>query len=50
MERTYDVNALADFLRARGDTLAPRERAYWSLIASCEVPAEQGGGRPRWTR
>ena len=49
LRSTYETSSLADFLSTRGERLAPRERAYWSLVASCEVPQEQGGGRPGWT-
>jgi hypothetical protein len=48
LRSTYKTTSLADFLRTRGERLAPRERAYWSLVASCKAPPEQGGGRPRW--
>jgi hypothetical protein len=49
LRSTYETTSLADFLQTRGERLAPRERAYWSLVALCEVPQEQGGGRPPWT-
>ena len=49
LRRTYSRDALADFLRRRGDRLPPRERAYWSVAADVEIKQEPGGGRPRWT-
>lgn len=40
---------LAAFIRGRGQSvLAPRELAYWSLIAGVEVAIPTGGGRPGW--
>jgi len=45
---TYSREDLADFLKRRGGKLAPRERAYWSVIAGVELPPEVGGGRPIW--
>jgi hypothetical protein len=49
LRRTYDMAVVADFLERKGKLLAPRERAYWSLIASVDVPPERGGGTPTWT-
>jgi hypothetical protein len=40
--------ALADFLRRKGHRLAPRERAFWSLIADVPYEHAPGGGRPTW--
>ena len=48
LRATYDKATIADFLVRRGDRLPPRERAYWSLIASVEVASERGGGTPTW--
>ena len=48
LRRTYSEAEMKDFLLAKGHLLAPRERAYWSLIAGLERVAERGGGRPRW--
>ena len=44
----YPEEALADFLRRKGHRLAPRERAYWALIADIDVPVAPGGARPPW--
>lgn len=48
LRATYDQPALADFLLRHGDQLAPRDRAYWRLIA--DLPAEDatGGASPPW--
>ena len=49
LRRTYPAHELADFLRRKGErALPPRERAYWALVAGCELPAARGGGRPAW--
>lgn len=48
LRATYDIKTLVHFLERRGQRLAPRERAYWSLVARVEVVDEPGGGRPRW--
>lgn len=45
---TYPAEELADFLVRKGGRLAPRERAYWSLIAGIELPSTRGGARPPW--
>lgn len=39
---------LAACLRERGDRLAPRERAFWCLIAELPWEPTPGGGRPGW--
>lgn len=44
----FSVAQLADFLTRKGNRLAPRERAFWSLIAGQERVSEPGGGQPRW--
>ncbi|MEO8876775.1 MAG: hypothetical protein ABI461_14375, partial [Polyangiaceae bacterium] len=45
----YPVPLLADFLRRKGGRLAPRERAYWSLITGEPMQSDApGGGRPPW--
>lgn len=49
LRATYSVDALADFLRRRGDRLAPRDRAYWRLVAGLPPDDEPGGARPPWT-
>jgi hypothetical protein len=45
---TYAPDELADFLVRKGSRLAPRELAYWSLIAGIELPVPPGGARPPW--
>lgn len=44
----YSAEVLADFLDRKGARLAPRERAFWSLIAGIPCVSTPGGGRPRW--
>ena len=45
----YDVEAIRSFVREQGARkLAPRDLAYWSLVAGLDVAAEPGGSRPRW--
>lgn len=48
LRRTYSIEQMADFLVRKGHRLAPRERAYWALIADVEIPIGPGGGRPPW--
>lgn len=50
LRATYSVEQMADFLERRGERIAPRDRAYWRLIAG--LPREQapGGARPPWNR
>ena len=48
LRSTFDAHTLADFLRRKGSRLAPRERAYWSLVLDVTLPEERGGGRPTW--
>jgi hypothetical protein len=48
LARHVEREALADFLRRKGHRLAPRERAFWSLIAGVPHETESGGGRPPW--
>lgn len=49
LRTTYSKEALADFLKRKGERLLPpRERAYWSLVAGYRLPSEPGGGRPSW--
>ncbi len=45
---TYPRDALAEFLGRKAERLAPRERAFWALIAGVAAPAVPGGGRPTW--
>lgn len=46
--RNVERPVLADFLRRKGHRLAPRERAFWSLIADVPYEPVPGGGRPPW--
>jgi hypothetical protein len=46
--RHVERAVLADFLRRKGHRLAPRERAFWCLIADVPHEAAPGGGRPPW--
>jgi hypothetical protein len=48
LRRTYPNEALADFLRRKGDRLPARDRAYWSLVSGVRLAARAGGGRPSW--
>ncbi|MCA9602232.1 MAG: hypothetical protein KC417_09420 [Myxococcales bacterium] len=48
LRRTYSTAAMADFLERKGDTLAPRDLAYWSLIATGIPVQRAGGARPPW--
>jgi hypothetical protein len=49
LRRVYAREELADFLRRKGERLAPRERAYWALMAGVEMTIPRGGGRPAWS-
>lgn len=44
----YSMEALADFLARKGHRLAPRERAFWSVMAGVRCAQAPGGGRPPW--
>jgi hypothetical protein len=51
LRTTYSREDIADFLARKGHRLAPRELAYWTLIASNDIPQQterRGGGRPSW--
>jgi len=48
LARHFERDVLAAFLRSKGHRLAPRERAFWSLIAGVPYEAAPGGGRPSW--
>lgn len=51
LRRVYGEAELAAFLRHRGERLAPRERAYWELVAGVAPSSDAqapGGGRPPW--
>ena len=43
LRRTYTREALASFLLRRGSRLAPRERAYWAVVAEVEVVVSGDG-------
>ena len=44
----YATEEMADFLIRKGGRLAPRDLAYWSLIAGVELSPSRGGARPPW--
>jgi hypothetical protein len=48
LRETYPPEEMGDFLLRKGARLAPRELAYWSLIAGLEVAPTRGGARPPW--
>jgi hypothetical protein len=50
LRATYSVEQMADFLGRRGDRIAPRDRAYWRLIAGLPREHASGGARPPWNR
>lgn len=45
----FSKDELAAFIRAKGKArLAPRDLAYWALVAGVPAPEARGGGRPGW--
>jgi hypothetical protein len=49
LRSTYSQPVLANFLERKGRArLAPRELAYWSLIAGIPCEPVRGGARPSW--
>ena len=44
----YSSEEMADFLVRKGHRLAPRELAYWSLIAGIEISPHRGGAASPW--
>jgi hypothetical protein len=48
LRATFDNTVLVDFLRRKGQRLAPRERAYWQLVTGVGGEQVTGGGRPAW--
>jgi hypothetical protein len=48
LRRCFTVAELADFLSRKGQRLAPRELAYWSLVTGSAAEPATGGGRPSW--
>lgn len=49
LRSTYSTDDLADFLERRGHRLAPRDRAYWRLVAMLPPEDSPGGAVPPWT-
>lgn len=45
---TYSKLELADFLHRKGSRLAPRDRAYWRLVAGLAREDTPGGAAPPW--
>jgi hypothetical protein len=48
LRRTYSQLELGEFLKRRGQRLAPRDLAYWCIAAGVKLPIGPGGGRPSW--
>jgi hypothetical protein len=48
LRENYPPDELGEFLGRKGSRLAPRDLAYWSLIAGIELPVPAGGARPPW--
>ena len=52
VSQNFDAETLRDFLDRKGVRLAPRERAYWTLVSGAPSELhplnEPGGGRPSW--
>jgi hypothetical protein len=48
LRATYPLEEIGDFLKRKGRRLAPRELAYWSLIADLDITPPRGGARPPW--
>lgn len=48
LRESYPPAEIGDFLVRKGGRLAPRELAYWSLIAGIELSSPRGGARPPW--
>jgi hypothetical protein len=48
LREIYTLAEIGDFLVRKGGRLAPRELAYWSLIAGIEISSLRGGARPPW--
>ncbi len=48
LRAAFDEPTLRGVLARRGDRLAPRERAYWSLVLGAPHVPRPGGGRPSW--
>ncbi|MEM1417822.1 MAG: hypothetical protein AAGH15_23185 [Myxococcota bacterium] len=50
LRATYSVAELAAFLERCGERLAPRDRAYWRLVADLPREREPSGARPPWNQ
>ncbi len=49
LRRRYTSEDLRAFVLEQGpNKLAPRDLAYWRVVAGVEAPSEPGGARPRW--
>jgi hypothetical protein len=48
LRETYSPEEIGEFLLRKGTRLAPRELAYWSLIAGMKISPPRGGARPPW--
>jgi hypothetical protein len=48
LRQAYSPEEMGDYLRRKGHRLAPRELAYWTVIAGIELPIPRGGARPLW--
>jgi hypothetical protein len=48
LRAAYTVEEIGDFLRRKGSRLAPRDSAYWRLIAGLEPEERTGGSMPPW--
>jgi hypothetical protein len=48
LRTTYPQATLASFIERKGSRLAPRELAYWALVAGATVDVRPGGARPPW--
>lgn len=48
LRQTYRTEQLADYLNREGERLAPRDAAYWRLIANLPKTSKPGGARQPW--
>jgi hypothetical protein len=49
MKARYPRESIAEFLETdAARRLAPRDRAYWALVADVTLPPSPGGARPKW--
>lgn len=49
LRQTYPLEEIGSFLVRKGSRLAPRELAYWALIADVDLPVSTGGARTAWS-